>query len=579
MIEIKNISFGYQEAAPPILNDLSLDIAAGLWLTIIGANGSGKSTLARHLNGLLLPFSGDVFIDGLNSKEQAALWQIRQRVAFVFQNPDNQLIASSVEDDIVFGPENLGLSRAEIAKRLEDVLKICGLESKRAKAPYQLSGGEKQKVAIAGALAMQPNYMVLDEPTSMLDPILRKTIIQTLQKLHQQLGMGIIYITNIMEEALLAERIIVLANGHVIKDGSPQQVFSNHQFLLEQKLDIPPISHIASLLKGQGLADLDGILTIDDFSDALAKLPKPKQKAAASIIIEAAEPNPIIEINDLCYAYQKSGQKTEALHNFTISFNKNKLTALIGHSGSGKSTLMQLIAGLIPPKSGHLKVAGQDSSSLKKGAVFKDVGLVFQYPEQQLFAETVFEEIAFGPRNLGIAEENIAQVVEKALAQVGLDYQQFKDKSPFNLSGGQKRRICIASILAMNNQIIIFDEPTAGLDEAGRKWMINLAQTLLKDGKTILWVSHNMEEVAELADYIAVLNEGNLFLYGSPQQVFAKQQQLEAINLDIPLAAKLIRNLQDKGYLVAGQAITAEQAAAEIAALWRPRGEVNNANG
>ncbi len=579
MIEIKNIAFSYQEAAPPILSDLSLNIAAGQWLTIIGANGSGKSTLARHLNGLLLPYSGDILIDGLNSKEQAALWQIRQRVAFVFQNPDNQLIASSVEDDIVFGPENLGLSRAEIAKRLEEVLKVCGLEAKRSKAPYQLSGGEKQKVAIAGALAMQPNYMVLDEPTSMLDPILRKTIIQTLQKLHRQLGMGIIYITNIMEEALLAERIIVLANGHVIKDGSPQQVFSDHQFLLAQKLDIPPISHIASLLNKQGLADLKGILTIEDFGAALAKLPKPKQKATISQINAEASPNPIIEINDLCYAYQKGGQKTEALHNFTINFNKNKLTALIGHSGSGKSTLMQLIAGLIAPKSGHLKVAEQDSLSLKKGAVFKDVGLVFQYPEQQLFAETVFEEVAFGPRNLGIAAENIEQVVANALAKVGLDYQQFKDKSPFNLSGGQKRRICIASILAMNSQIIIFDEPTAGLDEAGRKWMINLAQSLLKDGKTILWVSHNMEEVAELADYIAVLNEGDLFLYGSPKQVFAKQQELEAINLDIPLAAKLVRNLQANGYPVAAQAITAEQAAAEIAALWQPKEGLNNAIG
>ncbi|MDR2711748.1 MAG: energy-coupling factor transporter ATPase [Clostridiales bacterium] len=230
MIEVEGVSFAYEEGGPTILHDINLTIPQGQWLAIIGPNGSGKSTLARHLNGLLLPAAGRVLVEGLDSRNQEELWQLREQVAFVFQNPDNQLVATTVEDDIAFGPENLGLSPQEITRRVEDALAITNLADLRKKPPHLLSGGEKQRVAIAGALAMASRYLVLDEPTSMLDPSLRLSVIETLQYLHKELGLGIIYVTNIMEEAYLAQRVIILEQGHLIAEGAPKEIFALPDF-------------------------------------------------------------------------------------------------------------------------------------------------------------------------------------------------------------------------------------------------------------------------------------------------------------------------------------------------------------
>lgn len=272
-----------------------------------------------------------------------------------------------------------------------------------------------------------------------------------------------------------------------------------------------------------------------------------------------------IELTKASYSYQAGSPfAIEALHDIDLTIAAGELVAIIGHSGSGKSTLAQLLAGLILPTSGSVLI---DGAKPAKGGVFRQVGLVFQYPEQQLFGETILEEVAFGAKNYGASEQELASIVDNALTEVDLSPQLFIERSPFSLSGGQKRRVAIASILAINPEIMILDEPTAGLDQRGRRWIIDLVKRLReRQGKTVIWISHNMEEVAELAQRIIVLSKGQKILDGDPHQVFAAEQQLLDSGLDIPQPAQLVRRLRKRGIPLPAQAITVGEASREISA-------------
>ncbi len=271
MIEIKGVYFAYDEDTP-VLKNINLNIERGEWVAIIGPNGSGKSTLARQINGLLLPDSGNVCVEGLSVLNSEQLWQIRAKVAFVFQNPDNQLVATSVEDDIAFGPENLGLEPELITERVENALNITGLQQLRNKPPHLLSGGEKQRVAIAGALAMAAEYLIMDEPTSMLDPHLRTQVLGAVRQLHANYNMGIVYVTNILEEAFLADRVVALANGVIVAQGTPERVFADTTLISRLGLELPPVCRISSLLADAGYERLRGIGDLDQLVEVLCKL-------------------------------------------------------------------------------------------------------------------------------------------------------------------------------------------------------------------------------------------------------------------------------------------------------------------
>lgn len=257
----------------------------------------------------------------------------------------------------------------------------------------------------------------------------------------------------------------------------------------------------------------------------------------------------------------------EALQEINLTINYGEFIGLIGHTGSGKSTLAQHLNGLLKPTKGVLKIDGQDIWQKKHPAreACGQVGLVFQYPEHQLFAETVFEDVAFGPRNLKRSEDKIHKIVKKSLEEVGLVYGEFKDRSPFQLSGGQKRRVAIAGVLAMEPQVLVLDEPTAGLDPAGRKEIIQLITRFYQQGKTVVWISHNMDEIARLANRLVVMFQGKIFLDDQPEKIFSQTHALKKIGLDIPAAAALVRKLQELGKPIAGRAITVDQAFQEIA--------------
>ena len=274
MISVRDLSYVYKSQKEEIkaLDNVNLDIKKGEWLAVIGPNGSGKSTLARHFNALLIPTIGTVIVDGKDTNDPQLIPKIRQKVAFVFQNPDNQLVATTVEEDIAFGPENLGIEPEEIVKRVRDALRITGMAEYQKVAPHLLSGGQKQRVAIAGALAMHPECLVMDEATAMLDPQGRREVLATLSRLNRELGLTIIYITHFMEEAALAHRIAVMNKGKVFFSGSPREVFSRVKDLEAIGLDVPDIAVIASQLKEKGYINQSSIITIDEMVNALCQL-------------------------------------------------------------------------------------------------------------------------------------------------------------------------------------------------------------------------------------------------------------------------------------------------------------------
>ncbi|MDO4732027.1 MAG: ATP-binding cassette domain-containing protein [Bacillota bacterium] len=269
-----------------------------------------------------------------------------------------------------------------------------------------------------------------------------------------------------------------------------------------------------------------------------------------------------IDLQHVEYCYQKGSPfEHMALQDINLRIRSGEMIAMIGHGGSGKSTLSLLLSGLYKPTGGRI-----DTYDVKTGRQesVRNIGLVFQYPEQQLFAETVYEEVAFGARNFGVPQDYLPIRVRKALELVGLEPDSFWNRSPFSLSGGQKRRVCIAGVLAVEPKMIILDEPTAGLDEGGRRWLLELVRQLNREGRSILWITHNMREAAELAQRIIVLNRGRILLDGSPDQVFAEEELLREAGLEIPMAAAVVRELKRRGIPLAGTAISVEEAAAEI---------------
>ena len=278
IISAQNVEFAYEpteptdEAPPAVLKGVSLDIKRGEFVAVLGHNGSGKSTLAKHFNCILLPSKGAVFVDGVDTRDGEYIYDIRQTVGMVFQNPDNQIVATIVEEDVAFAPENLGVEPAEIRRRVDAALRAVGMYDHRESAPHQLSGGQKQRVAIAGIIAMQPECIVLDEPTAMLDPRGRAEVLSTIRRLNRENGITVILITHYMDEAAQCDRVVVMDSGEILRDGTPKEIFSHVEQLKSVGLDVPQVTELAYELKKSGIDLPDGIISVDECADALEKL-------------------------------------------------------------------------------------------------------------------------------------------------------------------------------------------------------------------------------------------------------------------------------------------------------------------
>ena len=566
------------------VDSVSLDVEKGEFIAILGHNGSGKSTLAKHINAILMPTSGTLYVNGKDTADGRNIWDIRQSAGMVFQNPDNQIIETVVEEDVGFGPENLGVETEEIWKRVESALGKVGMLEFRKHSPSRLSGGQKQRVAIAGVLAMHPDCIVLDEPTAMLDPHGRQEVIQTLKELNEKEKVSIILITHHMNEAALADKIFVMNEGKIALQGTPKEVFSHYDEMKNIGLDVPVSTEIAHGLKKYGWHMPDDIISEEELLDSIKKnLPEKAEKDTEHRVEQKNESKAeqdnreaqqqkdsgevILSLRDVNYIYSADTvYRRHALKNVSLDIWKGEFIAVIGHTGSGKSTLIQHLNGLNKPSSGKILYKGQDISekSFKLSDLRKKVGLVFQYPEYQLFETTVLLDVAFGPKNLGCDREQAEQQAREALALVGLPEECY-EMSPFELSGGQKRKAAIAGVLAMNPEVLILDEPTAALDPYGRDEILSILEDLhRKKNITILLVSHSMDEVARFAQRIIVMDKGEILMDGTPADIFRRHKELEEIGLAAPQAMYIMKELKEYGLPVDTEIFTPQEAVKEI---------------
>ncbi|AGC69563.1 cobalt transporter ATP-binding protein CbiO [Thermoclostridium stercorarium subsp. stercorarium DSM 8532] len=552
------------------LNNISFSINEGEFVAIVGRNGSGKSTLAKHLNALLLPTGGTVCVFGKYTNAEDLIWEIRSQVGMVFQNPDNQIVATTVEEDVAFGPENLGVAPEEIRKRVNESLEKVNMLKYIHHSPHMLSGGQKQRVAIAGVLAMNPKCLVLDEATSMLDPTGRRDVIRILQKLNKEDGITVILITHHMDEAAHADRVMVINRGSLVLEGTPREVFANSEILKKAGLDIPEVTSLYIRAVNEGIVKGGEIpVLMDELEKVLLKLDfvdsrkQERTHESPDGITESREK--IIEIKNLSYVYMPgTPYERKALDNVSLDVYRGEILGIIGQTGSGKSTLIQHLNGLLTPTEGSINVAG----IVPKGKALKElrrrVGLIFQNPEDQLFEETVEKDIAFGLKKMGLPDEEIEKRVIEAAEITGLP-KEVLGRSPFELSGGQKRRVAIAGVIAMNPEILVLDEPTAGLDPAGSTEMYQFLLKLRKEkNTTIIVVSHTMEHVAYYCDRVAVMNHGKLVLAGKTREVFSKREFLAEMGLDVPQITEIFYRLNKKFPFVRKDILTVEEGIEEL---------------
>ena len=505
------------------LDDVTLEVCRGERVCVLGANGSGKSTLASVICGLLAPDEGDVELAGHavctgGVPDLAAYRDARRQLGLVFQNPDDQIVTSVVADDVAFGPENLGVPRAQIAARVARELRRVAMEKYAHADPSRLSGGQRQRVCIAGALAMEPAVLVLDEPSSLLDVRGRAAIMRVMGRLAAA-GATLVHVTHFMDEALAADRVIVMQHGRMALEGTPDEVFAskNAQVIEALGLEMPFEARLAAALRADAA----------DGKVAAVAGPSGEKPAAP---VPAAEP-PAILARDLGFSY---GPDAQALDGVSLEVPVRATTAIVGQTGSGKSTLLRLLCGLEAADAGSLTVCGINAAT-KRGRrqIRRAVGYVMQHPERQLFAQTVAEDVAFGPRNQGLSAAEVERRVAHALDLVGLTDR--RDASPFELSGGQQRLAAIAGVLAMEPELLVLDEPTAGLDPRGRARLRALMADLAAHGVTLLQVTHSMEDAAQ-ADHVVVLDQSHVLATGAPAEVFcpANEPQLTAVGLGLP---------------------------------------------
>lgn len=586
MIRAEQVRFQYKKrdvdgnviATEEILKGVDLTIKKGEFIALLGRNGSGKTTFSKQLNAILRPSEGMVTVDEMGTRDAEKLYDIRQHVGMVFQNPDNQMVAANVEEEVAFGPENLGMESDTIVARVKQALEQVRMWKRRKTAPNHLSGGQKQRIAIAGILAMHPDYIVLDEPTAMLDPKGRKEVMEALQRLNQEQEMTVILITHDMEEAALASRVILLADGQMRFDGRPEKFFGADALLAEMGMEAPLSYRVRKFIDSDVFVEKVGDAREDEAAtgkrknlseydksgrewEASSELVDKKKNEKAEA--ETDEKNQdLLSLQHVSYIYSPgTAYEKVALDDVSLSLGKGEIVGLAGHTGSGKSTMIQLLNGLLKPTGGTVTFEGKDihAKGYSGNYLRSRVGMVFQYPEHQMICDTVWEDVAFGPGKQGLTEEACNARVEEALRFVDLP-EKYYQASPLQLSGGQKRRVAIAGVLAMHPEYIILDEPAAGLDAEGKREIFDRIRRMSREqGIGVLLVSHSMEDLAEYADRIIVLDDGKKILDDRPAEVFAERETLETCGLDVPEAVKFADRLRAEGYAIPQTVIREEE--------------------
>lgn len=534
IVSMKDVQYRYRGQKEYALDGVNLDLAKSEFLVLMGPSEAGKSTLAATINGLIPHFhkgklKGDIIVLGQNTKQKTVA-QMSEIVGMVFQDFEAQLFSTNVELEVAFGPENFAVEREEIKKRIDENLNYVGLDAFRKRPPSTLSGGQKQKLAIASVLALKPTVLVMDEPTTDLDPISKMGVFEITHRLCKRDDLTLLIVEHETEEALFADRVALLKDGKLVKVGPTREILSDVDLM--ESLGVMPLG-IPKFFKGIGLTELpltpdEGVKTFHDQNLKISPLAYEalvnQEKTALAKLNK-----PLIACRNLEHTYP-SGVK--ALNDVSMTIYEGDMVAIIGQNGSGKTTLAKHFNGLLMPTAGEVDVNGLPT---KDQGVFKlgqKVGYVFQNPDHQIFSETIFDEVSFGPRLRKLPEDQIKGRVEEALEAVGLAGMEKED--PFTLTKSGRQRVAVAAVLATKPEVLILDEPTTGLDYKEQKSMMDMVRQLNENGSTIIFVTHHMWVVAEYAKRAIVMKDGKIILEGTTREVFSQGEALRAAFLRPP---------------------------------------------
>jgi energy-coupling factor transporter ATP-binding protein EcfA2 len=501
---------------------------------VLGPSEAGKSTLALCLHGLIPrmikgEFRGRVAVAGRDTR-QARPRQLAGRVATLFQDFEAQIFCTRVDQEVAFGPENLGLDREELRRRVGRALSLVGLTGLEARDPFTLSGGQKQLLALASVLALEPHLLVLDEPTTDLDPWRVEGLLATLDRLGQGQGLTLMLLGEDPRLAAPASRLVLLHQGQVVADGPPARVLSQVKTFRRLGLsppELPALFHdlgqtVLPLTLEEALAQARGLGWGEKLAEGGPGSPPP-----APTPFQGKD---LLALERVTFAYPGG---PPVFQDFSLRLRQGELTAILGPNGSGKTTLLKLFRGLLKPQQGELRVA--------PGAQPLRIGFVFQNPDYQLFAEQVWEEVAFGPRQLGLDPREVQERVTTSLAKVNLLDRAQED--PFSLTKGRRQQLAVASVLALAPQVIILDEPTTGLDHQEQRDLLDLIRSLHQQGHTLVMVTHSMWAAATYAQRLIVLKDGEVVLDGPTREVLAQEEALAACHLKPPAVVQLSRRL------------------------------------
>ena len=547
IIEIEHLKYKYPNTDRLVLNDISLSIEKGEFIGIVGKNGAGKSTLSQAIIGLVPQFyhggyGGHVTVCGLDAAE-VSVGELCEHVGLVFQNPFNQLSGArdTVYGEVAYGLQNLGVEREEMKARVEQVLKQLDIWQYRDRNPFDLSGGQLQRVALAGVLVMQPEVIILDEPTSQLDPQGTEEVFRVVDQLTKT-GITIIMIEQKIEKlAAYCDRLMLMHEGKVVDFDTPEKIFSRED-LEDLGVQAPVFTRVCARL---GWARPDGTYPVT-LADTLQVFEAYKSDENREKLLkfyqetktpETTAPPPMFRVENLDFSY---GKDVEIFRQLNVSLD-SRATAIIGQNGAGKTTLVRLLKGLLKPVSGSIYFREQDISGKTVAMLASQIGYVFQNPDDQIFKYRVLDEVMFGPLNIGMEPAEAEKKAREALALMGLSGKE--QENPYDLEMHERKMVAIASVLAMDTDVIILDEPIIAQDYAGKQRIGNMIRELSGKGKLVIAILHDMDFTAEYFERVIVMAQGKVLADGTAREVFGRESVLEAAKLQKPYLRQLCERL------------------------------------
>ncbi|MDE2848790.1 MAG: energy-coupling factor transporter ATPase [Gemmatimonadota bacterium] len=552
ILTLSDLAFTYRDAAKPALDQIDYRHRRGEFTVIVGETGAGKSTLCRCLNGLIPSFTkgkldGSLQVAGHRESERPQVYELARIVGLVFQDFEAQLFSTNVELETAFALENFAVERDQMKTRVEQALNRVGLSGFEQRDPASLSGGEKQRLAIASVLAGSPSVVVMDEPTTDLDPVGKRDIFKLAQVLRNEIE-GIILVEHETEHVLSADRILLMHEGRIVQEGPPGEILADPRNV--ERHGVRPLQTTVLLselgLENDALTIQDAVARIrsagwrvgesarESLEDARRSEPPHEPPGEPPCESPGESRQSVVHIENLVYRY---GEAPPAVDGVSLDISAGEFVALVGQNGCGKTTLAKHLNGLHAPTEGEVRVLGKSTTDWTLPELGRRVGYVFQNPDHQIFANTVRDEVAFGARNYGFSEEEVAEKVDAALAETGLSGRDLED--PFNLTRGERQQLAVASVLATDPEILVLDEPTTGLDYHGQVAILNLVRRLNESGRTVVMITHSMWVVAEYADRCVIMSGGRVVQDGDVRSCFSNPELLESLYLEAPEAVRL----------------------------------------